>query len=94
MRCAMSIDATHHGSSAQLAVRVLKKRAGGPKDVSSTAGQERLVWQRMATREAQTRELSLTIQVDDTAETIGLALIMTGDGRARLGPITIAAFAL
>jgi len=83
----VSMEVEHSGSSAQLAMRVLQPEQ---KQVDFTSySPQKFVWQRVVTRDAQSRELSLTAQVNDTADMIALALVITGDGRARFGPITI-----
>jgi erythromycin esterase len=92
-RCSVSMEAAHHGSSAQLAIGVLKKHIP-PKNIGELvdffAGwPERLVWPRVATCDAEVRELSVTAHVNEIADTITLALMITGDGRARFGPVTI-----
>ena len=79
----------YDGSSAQLALRVLNARASAGFIASPAEMYRRIAWQRVATCDPETRELTLSIQVADNAETIALAVLMTGDGLARFGPITI-----
>jgi erythromycin esterase len=95
VRCSVGVRAAHDGSSAQLAARVL---TSGPAPASEEAlydtdgwarSVKRRVWQRATTRDAQPRELSITVEVPETADVIALALVMKGDGRARFGPVTI-----
>jgi erythromycin esterase len=99
LKCPVSMQIAHHGSSAQVALRILKER---PKESGSNwqhvvrelkerSWMNRLVWHRVATRAAETRELSLTVDVSESADTIGLTLLVAGDGLARFGPITITA---
>jgi erythromycin esterase len=97
VRCDVSMCPTHDGGSAQLAVRILKKTvkkgAAGldefNEDMKENSWIERAAWQRAVTRDSVQRELSLTLPVEETADTIGLALLIAGDGEARFGPIEI-----
>ena len=87
VRCAVSMQADHHGSSAQLAVRVLEP-ANLQFDFEGRSGAQ-FVWKRDTTRSARTRELAHTLGVSETADILAIALVITGDGRARFGPIRI-----
>ena len=92
VHCDASIQATHPGSSAQLGVRASQNLPEDYKTDWATATQktmERFVWQRMVTLEAETRRLSLTVDVAEDADTFEIALVITGDGTARFGPVTI-----
>jgi erythromycin esterase len=92
MRCCVSIEAARNGSSAQLAMRVLKDRGAAPTQPDFSADRSRrFVWQRVATCSRDPQELELTVWVDEAADTISVALVMTGDGRARFGPVSITA---
>jgi len=90
VRCSLSIRSGSDGSSAQLAMRVLAKRpaALGRHDISGKWS-SRFVWQRVACCDEVAREVCVTELVDNSADTFSVALIVTGNGCARFGPITI-----
>lgn len=95
VRCAISMRTTHDGSSAQLAVRVMSTRSVAQKDFNwasyAQRERERSKWLRTVCRDVEVGEHYLSFRVDAAAESIELALVITGDGCAQFGPITIEA---
>jgi len=87
LRCAVSMRANHDGASAQLGLRVLMAPPLHS-DPFKPSGQK-WKWERGVTSDAQMRQLVIETTIDPAAEALLLGLVMTGDGHARFGPITI-----
>jgi len=89
IRCTVSMECSHFGSGAQLAARILQKRPADFDDYRNGSMWTRLAWQRVTTRQSAPQQLILRMLVADTADTILIALVMTGDGRASFGPVSV-----
>jgi hypothetical protein len=87
-----SMQVMDHRGSAQLAVRVLHDRPapdGADWSTIVQAQMDRSRWLRVVSRDNCYRQLSLSVAVPDIARAITLALVVTGNGRARFGPVAI-----
>jgi erythromycin esterase len=95
IRSFVKLAPAHGGSSAHLAVRILdggKSEAAAIealRDSSSRSWFERAIWQHAATSQPVGEELVVRCYVGGQADTVSIALVMTGDGRASFGPISI-----
>jgi hypothetical protein len=82
-----------HGSSAQLGVRASTDLTSFRTDWSTSTQltMQQFAWQRDVTRDVAPSELSVDVDVAGDAETLELALVITGDGVARFGPVSVEA---
>jgi erythromycin esterase-like protein len=88
VRCKAAVQTDRHGVSAQLAVRVVRAWQTSD-DPSRYDSARRYVWERVATRDADLRELSVSVDVGESADVAAIALVVTGDGTARFGPVQL-----
>jgi len=83
----LSAESADGFASAQLLARVL--RAADKSQFVSDGWFERIAWTRAISRTAPAEEYSITLSVPEDAQSLAIALVMTGDGRTCFGPISL-----
>jgi hypothetical protein len=85
------IAAAHHGSSAQLRLRLLNRYASPAATIDDHAARwiARHTWHRDITTGAQPRQLMLRLDITNEVEAVELSLCMTGDGEARFSDVRL-----